>query len=179
MSRVALLAFLFAFPAAAADPDKPVAPKEDELAVLADPKSPDHQTVLDRYDGKVLKIEGRVSHQPAGTLNTAFPTAPGQASYSITLPKKKPGEPDVTLGDLQWTKDPAARKVIQQVDKKSQEDRTRRAEKKSVPNPGVALTIYGRLEGGKLVDVATDPKIGGVPYKPKEKDPARLKPEKK
>jgi hypothetical protein len=39
----------------------------------------------------------------------------------------------------------------------------------------VPLTIYARLEGEKLVDAATDPKIGGVAYKPKEKEPARLK----
>ena len=67
------------------------------------------------------------------------------------------------------------KKTIQQVERKSQEDQIRRNEKKSIPNPGVALTIYARLEDGKLVDVAADPKVGGVPYTPKEKEPARLK----
>jgi hypothetical protein len=182
MSRLSLAAALLIAPVAVAEHDKPVTPKEDELAVLADPKSPDHQTVLDRYDGKVLKIEGRVSYNSGATLNSGFPTAPAVPTanyFYITLPKKKPADAEVVLRDFQWTKDPAMKKTIDQVHKKANEDRTRRAEKKSVPNPGVLLTIYARLDGGKLVDAATDPKIGGVPYKPKEKEPARLKDGKK
>jgi hypothetical protein len=124
MVRLALAVTLLAPLAAPAEPEKPVAPKEDELAVLADPKSPDRQTVLDRYAGKVLKIEGRVSHAPGGTLNAGLassPTIQTATGYSVTLPRKKPGDPEVVLRGFEWTKDPAAKRTIDQVDKKSRE----------------------------------------------------------
>jgi hypothetical protein len=163
-----------------AEPDKPVVLKEDELAVLADPRSPDREKVVERYNGKVLKLTGNVIHRDGGLV-----TNPGNGGNAIVIPSdfvirfpaKKAGEVDVVLRGLQWSKDPAMKKVIEQVERKSSHDRGRAAERKPVANPGTPLTVYGRLEDGKIVDVTTDAGTGGKPYKPKEKEPARLKPD--
>ncbi len=160
-----IVCVLFALPLFAADPEKPLTLKPDELAVLADKSSPDHQTVLDRYDGKLLKIEARACY-----LQGMF-----TSKHLLRLPKKSPTDPSYSLSDVAWTKDPAMEKTIKQIEQKSQEDAARRAEKKPVDNPGVLLTVYARLSNGKLIDVATDPKIAGIPYKPKAKEPAKLK----
>jgi hypothetical protein len=168
MSRLALLACLFTAAALTADAEKPVVPKEDELAVLADPKSPDHQTVLDKYGGKVLKVTGRTYHHPgANPPQFATPGLPGTPDHFVVRVREKTAkEPAVEL-PFQWSKDPSVKAVEKQV----RETGTR-------GKPGtrtVSLTIYARLQDGKLVDAATDPKVGGASYTPKEKEPARLK----
>jgi hypothetical protein len=178
MIRLASL-FLLVLPAAAfaADPEKPVTLKDDELAVLADPASPDRWTVMERYAGKVVKIEGRVFHNPGGSLSAPDPNR----GYALILPKKKPADPTLIIHNLNWSQDPSTRKIIDEIEQKAARDR-RVKDQKSVER-GVSLVIYTRLEKGDfilkdrvvLADVATDPKIGGVPYKPKEKEPARLK----
>lgn len=68
MNRLILAAWLAAAAGlAAADPPTPSALKEDELAVLFDLKSPDRAKLFDRYDRKLVQLDGRL-----------FAGAPGQ-----------------------------------------------------------------------------------------------------
>jgi hypothetical protein len=151
----------------AADPEKPISLKDDELAVLADYKSPDHPTVLERYDDKVLKLTGRVHYSGGGAVGAAT----ARAFYYLEIPGKAKGDPALKV-ELAWSDDPEAKK-----------SRDRAREARTAPT----MTVYGRavfhaVEGGRkiwsnhgLKDVTLDPKTGGVPYAPKERPPARLK----
>lgn len=158
--------------------DKPVTLKDDELAVLADPESPDRWKLLERYEGKIIQIDGRVSYK-SGSSKFVDP----KAGYYIILPKKKPTDEAIVIYSIEWSDDPSMRKVKDEITNKADDDRDKRREKKPVATPGMAMTIYGRLAKGDfiwkdrvlVVDVAADPKIGGIPYRTKAKEPARLK----
>ena len=166
-----LFCLLLAAPLFAADPEKPAVLKDDELAVLADPESPDRRTVMEKYHGKLLKMTGRIQYSPGGVSKAQFVTNP--ESYTLTIPGKKPKDPSLTIGVV-WSGSPA-NKAIQ--------DQIKRAKDKGVSG----VTVYGTAEFtftdlGKVVwfpkslnHATTNPKTGGVPVEPAKKEPARLK----
>lgn len=162
---------------------QPVTLKPDELAVLADQSSPDKWKLMERYDGKVVKIEGRATYRTGGSRTVvAVDTTSG---YYLAVPGAKASDPKTKIR-FEWATDPSLRKTQEQISHKSDEDRQRVKEKKPVADPGFAVTIYGRLDRSNalgmsefliLADATTDPKTGGIPYRRKveKKEPARLK----
>lgn len=170
----ALIALVLVAPVLAADPEKPVTPKDDELAVLADFKSPDRQTVIDRYEGKVLKLSGYVAHHQPGPVGNADPGVASISYYSIRIPASNGKDKPAILREISWAADEATKKAIKQVDEKANKDSGRFGQPSpKVAHPGLMLTIYAKLEGGKLTGAATELKNVGA--KAKEKEPARLK----
>src|SRR3954469_20799425 len=88
MKRLILAGWLLAASGLVAeDPPKPSVLKDDELAVLFDAKSPDRPKLFERYDRKLVQIDGRL-----------FCNAPGQKPrFYIDPPKGKFKEKDSHL----------------------------------------------------------------------------------
>ena len=144
--RTVLALWFLAVPAFA----DPITLKEDELAVLADPKSPDYWKLFDRHAGKVIRLDGHVAYDSGG--------------YYVAITK-----PEVKVRHLEWSDDPANRKT---------KDQIALAKKPGLPLTAYGRMQRGDgfLDGLiVLADVTTDPKTGGVPFKAKTKDPPRLK----
>jgi hypothetical protein len=161
--------------ARAADPEKAITLKDDELAVLADARSPDRKEVCEKYNGKLLKFTGRVTFHDATTGRV--PGGGSSEHFSIRVAGKTAKDPVLNLR-VAWSQDPSTEAIQKQV--------------KRAGERGVAgVTVYGialfKFRDGPdevvfprgLTDAATDPKVAGVPFTPKEKEPARLKPDKK
>lgn len=159
-----LVALFFVCTRAWAD-DKPVELKADELAVLADRKSPDREKLAQRYEGKVVKITGKPLYNPS--------RAPGRPYFYLGLPEVKFDEQTMAI-KIEWSKDPSTTAA----QSKAQRDGlalTGGTKLNEAFAKLPAIAMYGRLTKEGLADAATDPKVGGKPYEKKEKEPAKLK----
>jgi hypothetical protein len=165
--RTVLTIFFAACAANGADPEKPLTLAEDELAVLADVRSPDFKTVVEKYNGKLLKFTGNVGFRDGAQFG-------GPSGFDLRIPGKKPKERPLVLV-LRWSASPTT---------KATQDKLIDGRK------DVAMTIYGRATFTRdpkdeyftffgLTDVALDPKVAGKPYEPEEPPPPRLKPKDK
>ena len=151
MKRLAILV-LFTLPTVIypADPAKPIVLAKDELAVLADRKSPDRKELFERYNGKLVRMDGRAYYNDGGRVGFAY--------FGLLLPGHKPADGSF-FPSLKWSEDPSTQKIQDQL----------------TDGKVLMLTIYGRFEKGNLLDASTDPTIAGLPYQAKEKPAARLK----
>lgn len=150
--------------------EKPSILKADELAVLADPKSPDRQTVLDRYEGKLVKMEGKLQYFPGSSRFGG-----SRAFYFLTFPKSKyaDGSSKITI---EWSGDPSTQGIQDRLHRMANDwDATGTLQKPRFYSKIPVVTVYGRFAKGKLLNVATKPEIAGIEYKAPTKEPARLK----
>lgn len=167
--RIALL-FLAPIPAFSADPEKPVTLKDDELAVLSDPASPDRKELFDRLDGKLVKLEGRIQYA------SASPQAKFSRSYFyVDLKHVKHADLKTSRNvEIEWSKDPSTG-AAQSAARKRSTDYFVNGSNASAYGRMPVLAIYGRFTDKGIVNASLDPKIAGVEYQPKKKEPAKLK----
>lgn len=148
-----------------AQPAKPLVMADDEMAVFANPESPDWKTVLDKYDGKVVKITGKLMYNNGGNK--------GISSFYIANPKVR-GEDKGPWIYFYWSKNPATDDEAYKVRDSGDllfSGTQRPALYAKIPT----VAIYGRLTKKGLEDASKDPKIGGIVYVPPVKPLPKLK----
>jgi hypothetical protein len=175
MTRIILLAW-FAVPIAlvAEEPEKPATFKDDELAVLFDVKSPDRAKLFERYERKLVQLDGKLFYYSSQN-GVKTPSSGEKAHYFIDPPKGGIKDAHASV-PVEWSNNLQNVAVQNHVKKRSGEFGAMVGLKREdTYSKWAVTTVYGRFSKGKLLEAATDPKIVGQPIEEKKKEPARLK----
>lgn len=166
MNRLILLGWLLVTSWTLADePPTPATLKDDELTVLFNEKSPDRAKLFERYDRKLVQIDGKL-----------FFNSPGAKPRYYLDPPKGGIKDKFAPVAVEWTNHLQNNAVQDHVKKKSNEYRSFGPRKmEDAYSKWPTTTVYGWFSKGTLFEAATDPKIVGKLPEEKKKGPPRLK----